>query len=171
MHLQISTSNFRPQALAEQSGATPREGCADSCSWAVYYAGLLMLSPVGKPGLRFGVGSLPTLLMIGLGIFFVARPVSASNEQANPIPPNTQSVEAGKAIYEVHCVPCHGESGKGDGPLGLNPSILTQPISPCMLFPAFIPMPNYLNGLPMASLVQQCQPGKPRFQIPTAGIW
>ena len=112
--------NFKLQAAGtpEQSGATPREA-GGLLLLGGLLCGLLVLSPIGKPGLRFGVGSLPTLLMIGLGIFFVAHPVSASNEQANPIPPNTQSVEAGKAIYEVHCVPCHGESGKGDGPLGL----------------------------------------------------
>jgi len=36
-----------------------------------------------------------------------------------PIALNSQSVAAGKAIYEIHCVPCHGETGMGDGALGL----------------------------------------------------
>ena len=26
--------------------------------------------------------------------------------------------EAGKTTYTVNCVPCHGETGKGDGPVG-----------------------------------------------------
>ena len=27
--------------------------------------------------------------------------------------------EAGKTTYTVNCVPCHGETGKGDGPVGV----------------------------------------------------
>src|SRR6185295_3692625 len=81
--------------------------------------GMLMISPIGKPGLRFGVGTVPTLLMIGMGIFYTTRPIAVVNDQANPIPPNRQSAAAGQAVYEIHCVLCHGASGKGDGPLGL----------------------------------------------------
>jgi mono/diheme cytochrome c family protein len=81
--------------------------------------GLLLFSLKGKPGLRFGVGVLPTLLLLGLGVYYLTHPVSVNNEQANPIPPNSQSVAAGKAVFDLHCVPCHGQSGKGDGPLGL----------------------------------------------------
>jgi copper transport protein len=81
--------------------------------------GLLAFSSTASPGIRLGLGWTLTLSIVGLGIFFMSRPVASVNGQANPIPPNPQSVGAGKAIYEVHCVPCHGEAGKGDGPLGL----------------------------------------------------
>jgi mono/diheme cytochrome c family protein len=57
--------------------------------------------------------------MIGLGIFTMARPIPVSTEQANPIAPNTESVAAGQAMFTMHCATCHGETGKGDGPLGL----------------------------------------------------
>jgi copper transport protein len=81
--------------------------------------GLLAFSSSAKPLFRFGLGGVATLAILGLGVFYLTHPVASVNGQANPIPPNTESVTAGKAIYEVHCVPCHGESGKGDGPLGL----------------------------------------------------
>lgn len=38
---------------------------------------------------------------------------------ANPIPAASDSIAAGEALYQDHCVLCHGASGKGDGPGGL----------------------------------------------------
>ena len=47
------------------------------------------------------------------------------NETAptNPIPVGPASIADGQALYQDHCVLCHGASGKGDGPggLALNP--------------------------------------------------
>lgn len=37
---------------------------------------------------------------------------------ANPVAPSAQSIARGKQFYTVFCVPCHGDSGKGDGPVG-----------------------------------------------------
>jgi copper resistance protein D len=34
---------------------------------------------------------------------------------SNPIPPSAESVAKGKALFEHHCVACHGSGGKGDG--------------------------------------------------------
>jgi len=85
--------------------------------------GLLALSLKANPLLRFGTGFPVTVLMIGIGIFFLTRPVQVLNEQANPIPPNQESVAAGQTIFMTTCAPCHGAGGKGDGPVGiaLNP--------------------------------------------------
>jgi copper transport protein len=70
------------------------------------------------------------LLLMGLGMISVSRPTPVSSEQANPIPPNQESVAAGQALYVVNCAPCHGQTGKGDGPVGLamnpRPADLTQ---------------------------------------------
>jgi mono/diheme cytochrome c family protein len=85
--------------------------------------GLNLIPLPAKPWLRFGVGGLATLCIMGVGLFYVTRPVAAKDGNVNPIPPNSESVAAGQAVFTVHCVPCHGETGKGDGPLGvvLNP--------------------------------------------------
>jgi copper transport protein len=75
------------------------------------------------PVLRLGLAAPLALLMLGLGIFYLTNPVAVETVQANPIPPNSESVAAGQALFSTYCVPCHGEKGKGDGPLGvvLNP--------------------------------------------------
>lgn len=47
----------------------------------------------------------------------------------NPVPRDTESVEAGRKLYQRHCAGCHGPGGKGDGSLALSggtPSDLTD---------------------------------------------
>lgn len=107
---------------ATESSTIPREAGAVLILIGLLI-GLNMIPWSPRSMIRFGVGGLVTLCIVGVGLFFVSRPVAASDGNANPIPPNAGSIAAGKAVYEVHCVPCHGETGKGDGPLGvvLNP--------------------------------------------------
>ncbi len=35
----------------------------------------------------------------------------------NPVPADEVSLQRGKVLYDIHCALCHGESGKGDGPI------------------------------------------------------
>jgi copper transport protein len=93
-------------------------------------AGLSLFSFRLQPISRFGTGGLVMVLGMGIGLFYLIQPVNAATGQINPIAPSSESVAAGQAVYEVHCVPCHGETGKGDGPLGVTlnprPADLTQ---------------------------------------------
>ena len=34
----------------------------------------------------------------------------------NPLPPGPATVERGAALFNTHCTPCHGQTGRGDGP-------------------------------------------------------
>jgi mono/diheme cytochrome c family protein len=34
----------------------------------------------------------------------------------NPVPKNDKTLAEGKELYAKHCLSCHGEKGKGDGP-------------------------------------------------------
>ena len=49
----------------------------------------------------------------------------------NPIPQDEVSLQRGKILYTIHCQPCHGEEGHGDGPLAdffdRTPQNLTSP--------------------------------------------
>ncbi len=35
----------------------------------------------------------------------------------NPLQPTPDDLAAGKALYATNCAPCHGDSGRGDGPV------------------------------------------------------
>jgi mono/diheme cytochrome c family protein len=37
---------------------------------------------------------------------------------ANPVKPTDGDLLKGKELFNIHCAPCHGESGAGDGPVG-----------------------------------------------------
>ena len=114
--------NINPPGSANESSTIPRQAGAVLIVISLLIA-LNVIALSAKPALRYGLGGLLSLVVLGVGIFFVTRPVASSNADVNPIPPNSESVAAGKAVYEVHCVPCHGKTGHGDGPLGvvLNP--------------------------------------------------
>lgn len=41
----------------------------------------------------------------------------AGRELANPYPVTAQTLEEGQALYQTYCMVCHGERGRGDGPI------------------------------------------------------
>jgi len=42
----------------------------------------------------------------------------ATEDIQNPVPATKQSIAMGHALFMTYCFPCHGESGKGNGPVG-----------------------------------------------------
>jgi len=41
----------------------------------------------------------------------------AGRELTNPYRETPETLEKGKALFEIYCVVCHGDQGKGDGPI------------------------------------------------------
>jgi mono/diheme cytochrome c family protein len=41
--------------------------------------------------------------------------VEAGKKLQNPLKPTPASLENGKLLFNIYCVPCHGSGGKGDG--------------------------------------------------------
>ncbi len=41
----------------------------------------------------------------------------ASIRLPNPLSPSRQRVEEGRKLYAITCAPCHGKTGRGDGPV------------------------------------------------------
>jgi copper transport protein len=110
--------DLRASGAAEQAAAISKESGL-SLLLIGLACGMLAASSRDRLSLRLGVGAPITLLMIGLGIFYLVRPIPVETTQINPIPPNSESVAAGQNLYTTYCVPCHGVSGLGDGPVGL----------------------------------------------------
>ncbi len=44
--------------------------------------------------------------------------LQAGQQLNNPASMTAESIERGKEIYEIHCLVCHGDTGKGDGAVG-----------------------------------------------------
>ena len=57
-----------------------------------------------------------------VGVWLVIGAQSAGDVQGarNPILPTSDSIVAGRVIYERYCQSCHGETGRGDGPASAN---------------------------------------------------
>jgi copper transport protein len=109
---------LRGPGSAEEASAIPRQSGVLILSIGLLFA-LLGASLKAGGLLRLGAGVPLTILMIGLGLFSLSRPVSVETTQVNPIAPNSESTAAGQALFTTNCVICHGTGGKGDGPVGL----------------------------------------------------
>jgi copper transport protein len=120
---------LRNPGSAETSSAIPKQA-----AWLIVIIGFLCSSLTAYANapvvLRLGFGAPLALLTLSLGIFYLVLPVAVENVLANPIPPNRESIAAGESLFNTYCAPCHGETGKGDGPLGVvlnpRPADLTQ---------------------------------------------
>jgi copper transport protein len=80
--------------------------------------GLVLWSLRRYVTIKLVLGPLALLVAVA-GVILLTQPSPLVNSQANPIAPTAQSIAAGKAVFDANCAPCHGVSGKGDGPRGL----------------------------------------------------
>ncbi len=51
-------------------------------------------------------------------IDLVRARLEAGKTLVNPVPKSPESLARGREMYELHCLVCHGEQGRGDGPVG-----------------------------------------------------
>ncbi len=51
-------------------------------------------------------------------IELVRARLEAGRTLVNPIAKSPESLTRGREMYELHCLVCHGEQGRGDGPVG-----------------------------------------------------
>ena len=63
-------------------------------------------------------------VLVGGALVFNSLGTDMGATDRNPIPPSSESVRGGLALYQTHCLLCHGETGLGDGPSAatMNPS-------------------------------------------------
>jgi mono/diheme cytochrome c family protein len=51
-------------------------------------------------------------------IELVRARLEAGRTLVNPVPKSPESLARGREMYERHCLVCHGEQGRGNGPVG-----------------------------------------------------
>jgi len=51
-------------------------------------------------------------------IELVRARLEAGRTLVNPIPKSPESLARGREMYQLHCMVCHGEQGRGNGPVG-----------------------------------------------------
>ena len=94
--------------------------------------------PLGGWYTRAGAGvMLPGIAGFMAGVaLIVGSQVGGDSALRNPFPPNEESIQIGREVYQARCLSCHGETGRGDGPAaaGLNPPpadiVLHAPLHP-----------------------------------------
>lgn len=82
-------------------------------------AGILSVSSDISQKWQLGLGAPLAVLLVGMGIYYLVSPPSAPSALANPIPPDAASIARGRELYMAECALCHGETGRGDGVVGL----------------------------------------------------
>ena len=55
-------------------------------------------------------------VIVGAALLFNSLGSNTGTIERNPVPPSSDSVSEGLALYQTHCLLCHGETGLGDGP-------------------------------------------------------
>jgi copper transport protein len=106
-------------------GSRPRPGLAGGyLGWLVEEASYRLPRPRLQPVLPLVV-----LVVAGIGLGLLVSTHSdppVSEEEArreNPVPPSAESIARGRMLFSANCAQCHGESGRGDGPLAPSLSI------------------------------------------------
>jgi mono/diheme cytochrome c family protein len=91
----------------------------------LFVATSLPLRGRGSPTSRLVMGSGVACMATAMVFLVTLQSVGtrARSLVSNPFPPTTTSVQAGQRLYAERCAPCHGPSGRGNGPLaaGLRP--------------------------------------------------
>jgi mono/diheme cytochrome c family protein len=68
----------------------------------------------GEMNFAMAPGSLPRS---GGQLYYSKEQREAAALRKNPVPASAESIRKGGNLYVVYCTPCHGPSGKGNGPV------------------------------------------------------
>lgn len=66
----------------------------------------------------------------GFAVSRLAMPATVDSMSgiANPVPADARSLHNGRMYYQINCAVCHGEAGKGDGPILAAKAIFPPPL-------------------------------------------
>lgn len=110
---------FIVDTATTQSGVPAR---AAAPLWIALVIVALVLTALSQlPIARLWQGRFQTSALLMVAAAFIATTVpyyfARATEQRNPLTDTPEVLAAGQTIYRQHCASCHGESGRGDGPV------------------------------------------------------
>jgi copper transport protein len=112
-------------------GSLPRPGYPDGyLAWVVEEAAYRLPVTQMRPAI-----SLALLIAVGIVLGYIVgthadEPLSQNEASAsNPIEATQESIDRGRMLFMNNCIQCHGETGRGDGPLAAS-----LPIPPANLY-------------------------------------
>jgi copper transport protein len=117
--------------LALVLGSLPRQGYPDGyIAWAVEEAAYRLPVTRMRPVISLGM-----LIVIGIVLGYIVGthsdpPLSQEEASAdNPVEATQESIDRGRLLFMNNCIQCHGETGRGDGPLAAS-----LPLPPANLY-------------------------------------
>lgn len=107
-------SRARPLALAAAVAALAAAGCDDQLKHVDTFAFMVdgpAIETYEQQPRPFPEGAVP---VDGRRSYTLTE---ADTALSNPLQPTAENIREGREAYANFCVPCHGESGRGDGPV------------------------------------------------------
>lgn len=66
-----------------------------------------------------GPGAMGIIAGLALAIATLAARSGSASGHLNPVLPTQESIDRGRALYAASCASCHGDAGRGDGPVAV----------------------------------------------------
>jgi mono/diheme cytochrome c family protein len=108
-----------------------------ACSWFTDFKEQPKHDPWETPNDSVGMRgnpqfSVPVYGTLAPGYAFSRTPAIATLDSmagiANPVPADARSLHNGRMYYQINCAVCHGDAGKGDGPILAAKAIFPPPL-------------------------------------------
>ncbi|MHB1417589.1 MAG: cytochrome c [Chloroflexota bacterium] len=138
-------------------GATPGHLAV---TWQALFRGsLLAIALLGVTALTGCTGALPLTGEAGMPGYVLGPVPEQYRGMTNPFTPDdAAAVEAGKQIYAVQCLRCHGATGRGDGPQAPYMDPLPANFTAPLTLREFSEHQDYAFGVVSAGKVQSPMP-------------
>jgi mono/diheme cytochrome c family protein len=108
-----------------------------ACSWFTDFKEQPKIDPWESPADTIAARgnpqySVPVYGTVAAGYAYSRMPLPAVLDSMagipNPVPADARSLDNGRKYYQINCAVCHGEAGKGDGPILKAKAIFPPPL-------------------------------------------
>lgn len=86
---------------------------------------LLLITLLSSACTQIGIDKSDSLFISRYSEYMLGNIPEQYNEKQNPLMISEENITAGKTLYQIKCIMCHGDSGEGNGPVAK--SLAPQP--------------------------------------------